>query len=326
VGSNGKSRLAITLQHVQRRVREAVPDDGFGRLTETAIVLLIIANVIAVMLESVAAIGAKYQREFYVFEVFSIAVFSLEYATRLVMSPAAGASRGEAFAARLRYVFSVHGLIDLIAIAPFYLGMFGATDLRFLRALRLFRILKLTRYSPAISMLYRSIGRERDAIAAALCLLSIALVITSCGIYLCEHTAQPEAFGSIPAAIWWAIATLTTVGYGDVTPITTGGKIFGAGVMILGVGMVALPTAILASTFVDELHRRREEFASVVGSALEDGALTGEECEELDALRARLGMSDEDANEILNYVSATRERVPRTCPHCGARTDTTDAS
>ena len=283
--------------------------------------LLIIANVIAVMLESVATISAKYHGEFFAFEVFSVVVFSLEYVARLVASPAADAPPREAFAARLRYVFSLHGLIDLVAIAPFYLSMFGLTDLRFLRALRLVRILKLTRYSPAIAMLSRSVARERDAITAAVCLLAIALVITSCGIYLCEHAAQPDAFGSIPAAIWWAVATLTTVGYGDVTPITIGGKIFGAGVMILGVGMVALPTAILASTFADEIRRRRETFASIAGSALDDGALTREEREELEALRDRLGMSDEDASEILNYLSATRERSSRVCPHCGTGTD-----
>lgn len=313
--------MAITLRHVQLRVRAAVPEYGFGRLTEGAIVVLIIANVIAVMLESVATLGTKYHREFYAFEVFSIAVFSLEYLTRLAKSPAPGASRVDAFAARLRYIFSIHGLIDLIAIAPFYLSMLGFADLRFLRALRLFRILKLTRYSPAMGLLFRAIARERDAITAALCLLAIALVVTSCGIYLCEHAAQPEAFGSIPAAIWWAIATLTTVGYGDVTPITIGGKLFGSGVMILGVGMVALPTAILASTFADEMRRRRETFASVADTALDDGALTREEREALDALRHRLGMSDADADEILNYLSAMRERSPRTCPHCGAHPD-----
>lgn len=283
--------------------------------------LLIVANVIAIMLESVVAIGAKYHREFFAFEVFSVAVFTLEYIARLVTSPTAGATRSEALAARLGYVFSIHGLIDLLAIAPFYLSMFGFADLRFLRALRLFRILKLTRYSPAMAMLYRSIWRERDAITAAVCLLAIALVVTSCGIYLCEHRAQPDAFGSIPAAIWWAVATLTTVGYGDVTPITIGGKIFGACVMILGVGMVALPTAILASTFADEMRRRREAFASVAGNALDDGALTREELEELEALRHRLGMSDDDANEILNYVNAARERMPRTCPHCGVHAE-----
>ena len=128
------------------RVRAAAREDGFGRLADTAIVLLIVANVIAIMLESVATIGAKYHREFFVFEVFSVAVFSLEYIARLVTSPTAGATRSEALTARLHYVFSVHGLIDLPAIAPFYLSMFGFTDLRFLRALRLYRLLKLTRY------------------------------------------------------------------------------------------------------------------------------------------------------------------------------------
>ncbi|MGR9089534.1 MAG: ion transporter [Gammaproteobacteria bacterium] len=145
--------MSVTSRHVQLRVRAAAPEDGFGRPVDTAIALLIIADVTAIMLESVAAIGAKYHSEFFAFEVFSVAVFSVEYVARLMTSPAAGATRREAFAAMLRYVFSIHGLIDLVAIAPFYLSMLGPADLRFLRALCLFRILKLTRYSPAMTML-----------------------------------------------------------------------------------------------------------------------------------------------------------------------------
>jgi len=309
--------LAASLQHLQSRLRLTDPSKQLTRSINFVIVVLIIANVVAIILESVESIGLAYRREFVLFEIFSVVVFSVEYIVRITCCPPPGASGSEALSARMKYVLSVHGLIDLLAIAPFYLSMFTGADLRFLRALRLIRILKLTRYSPAMTMLYRSIGRERHAITAAMCLLAIALVVTSCGIYFCERAAQPEAFGSIPAAIWWAVATLTTVGYGDVTPITVGGKMFGALVMILGVGLVALPTAILASTFADEMRRRREEFTAVADVALEDGILSGAELDELESLRARNGLSDEDAERILHHLSAARRQSTERCPNCG---------
>lgn len=211
----------------------------------------------------------------------------------------------------------MHGIIDLVAILPFYLGMFVNIDLRFLRALRLIRILKLTRYSPAMTLLIRALKREQQAISAAIFLLAIALIVAACGIYLCERAAQPEDFGSIPAAIWWATATLTTVGYGDVTPITVGGKMFGAGVMIVGIGTVALPTGILASAFADELRRRREDFREVVDCALDDGVITDEEFITIEAIRAKTGLSEEEATRILHDEYAKKLSPHAPCPQCG---------
>ena len=288
-----------------------------ARVADVFIVTLIVANVVAVILESVETFAAQWARTFHWFELFSVGVFSIEYVLRLWHCGTGRDAPRQALERRLRYFVSLHGIVDLLAILPFYLGMFVNADLRFLRVLRLMRILKLTRYSPALGLLLNAIQREKQAFIAAAYLLSVALVVAACGIYLCERQAQPQDFGSIPAAIWWAIATLTTVGYGDVTPVTTGGKVFGAAVMIVGVGMVALPTGILASTFADELRRRREDFTEVAGSALDDGLLTDDERSALEALRSRTGLSRDDAAAILSKVDRHRDDKLRICPHCG---------
>jgi voltage-gated potassium channel len=218
---------------------------------------------------------------------------------------------------RVRYALRPIVLIDLLAVLPFYLGMFFNIDLRFLRALRIARVFKLTRYSPAFALLTRAIHQERHALSAAMFFLFITLIIASSGIYMFEHRAQPQAFGSIPAAVWWAIATLTTVGYGDVTPITIGGKAFGIGVMVIGVGMVALPTAILASAFSEQLRRRREEYQEMVDVALHDGIVTTAERSELERIRGRLGLSEADAERILRRELRNLLADKRDCPHCG---------
>ena len=315
----GVQPVSVSATSVPSSLDSAPDGEALGNIVDAAIVVLIVLNVAAVIIESVESIASRYTTAFQVFELFSVAVFSLEYLGRLWLSSARVAPGDSRWRASLHYVCSLHGLIDLIAILPFYLGMFINADLRFLRVLRLVRILKLTRYSPAAGMLLRAIRREQQAFSAAIYLLAIALVVASSGIYLCEHTAQPEAFGSIPAAIWWAIATLTTVGYGDVTPITIGGKIFGAGVMIVGVGMVALPTGILASTFADELRRRREDFTEVADSALEDGELSHDEHATLEALREQTGLSREEAERIVREVRSRKARSDQHCPHCGAQ-------
>jgi len=310
--------VAVTRQRIYAIIESADRDDETSRIADIGIVSLITLNVLAVILESVDSISATYQAEFYWFETFSVTIFSIEYVLRLwsCVDPA-DTETGMALKTRLRYALSIHGIIDLVAILPFYLGMFINADLRFLRALRLIRILKLTRYSPALTLLLRALKREQQAISAALFLMAIALIVAACGIYVCERTAQPDDFGSIPAAIWWAIATLTTVGYGDVIPITVGGKMFGACVMLVGVVMVALPTGILASTFADEMRARRENYRDVVDSALDDGVITEEEFTTLERIRAQTGLSTADAERILHYEYAKQLKHTGPCQRCG---------
>jgi len=142
------------------------------------------------------------------------------------------------------------------------------------------------------------------------------MILASSGIYLFENQAQPEAFGNIPKSIWWSVATLTTVGYGDVTPVTYGGKVFGGVVMIIGIGMVALPAGILASAFTEQMRLRRMKFEELAESVLQDGHVTAEEQEAIAIARTRLGISKEDAEQIFEYMAREDLRLTATCPHC----------
>ncbi|MAF49585.1 MAG: cyclic nucleotide-binding protein [Rhodospirillaceae bacterium] len=157
---------------------------------------------------------------------------------------------------RLRFAATPMAMIDLLAFLPFYLSAFFGIDLRMLRAIRLLRLLKLSRYSPALSVIGAVVRAQHKALTAALLVMLIALLFSSSILFVLEHEVQPEKFASIPDSMWWALATLTTVGYGDVTPITPLGRFFGAITMILGIGMFALPTGVIATGFADEIRKR----------------------------------------------------------------------
>ncbi|MFT5708536.1 MAG: voltage-gated potassium channel [Oceanospirillaceae bacterium] len=290
---------------------------SFARWVDISLILLITANVLAIILESVSALSAAYKTEFYYFEIFSISIFSLEYIARVWSSPELKQQLySDDFKGRLRYMMSIPAMIDLIAILPFYLTFFIVIDLRFLRVFRILRIFKLTRYSNAMNTLLKVLKDESSSFFAAFFILTIVLILASSGIYLLEHDIQPEAFGSIPAAMWWATATLTTVGYGDVTPITAMGRIFGGLITIIGMGMVALPAGILASGFSAQLKRNRSLYTSSIASAYGDGTLTNAEKLELKVLQLELGISDQEAEILFNNYHSQMVKHYKRCPHC----------
>ncbi|WP_262695366.1 ion transporter [Kordiimonas aquimaris] len=228
-----------------------------GAVFEYMMIVLIVANVFAVALETVDHIWQTYGFWLHIFNVFSVAVFTIEYAARVWVSAEGYGDVGDSAASRrLRYILSPMAIIDAAAIAPFFLGAFVTADLRTLRIFRLLRLLKLVRYSPALSSLTRVIYQERRALVATFIIMMGLLFFSATIAYLLEHEAQPVAFGSIPAALWWALSTLTTVGYGDVVPVTDGGRVLGSAVMIIGFVFYALPIGIIASGFSDEVHRR----------------------------------------------------------------------
>jgi voltage-gated potassium channel len=221
------------------------------------IVALILLNVAAFVAETVPRLAQEYGAWFRTFEFVSVAVFTVEYVLRLwVAVEVPFLSRLPAWKARLTFASRGPQIIDLLAILPFYLGELLAIDLRVLRVLRLLRFLKLSRYSPAMHALIRVLHAERRALVGALLLLCAAVLFASTGIYYLESQAQPDKFGSVPDAAWWAIATLTTVGYGDVTPVTPLGRLFGSLVMVLGLCILALPVAIISTGFAQEASRR----------------------------------------------------------------------
>ncbi len=320
-------------QSASRVLETAHGDDGASKIVDIAVVALICASVVSVILESVESLQAQYTLYFYRFEVFTISAFSIEYVCRVWSSIELPAYRGVSnspFIARLRFMFSFHAIIDLIAILPFYLltfGLLNGLDMRFLRAVRLLRVLKLARYSSALNMLFTTIAENSRSLAASFFILLTIMLLAASGIYYFERDAQPVDFGSIPAAMWWAFATLTTVGYGDVTPITVGGKVFGALITVVGVGMVALPTGILASGFAQQLNIRSDKYKSEATEALDDGVLTSNEESHLEELRLELGLGKHTASQILDAKKvqlALNNEHGRFCSHCGSRISSSD--
>jgi len=287
---------------------------------EFGLIALISLNVIAVLLATVEPLFQRYETAFYVFEVFSVTMFTLEYLAR-VWSCVEEQTYQPGWRGRLRYMATPMAIIDLLAILPFYLSIFITADLRILRALRLLRVFKLTRYSSAMSLLLNVLKEEASTLLACFFILFILLIIASSGAYLVEHRAQPDHFGSIPATMWWALVTLTTVGYGDVTPITPIGRIFGGMVTIIGVGVAALPAGILASGLNDQLHRRRDDLRDNLKVALEGGVIDANDESELEALRKKLGISLDIAQQIRDEVSSSQQKKKCTCPYCGKRFD-----
>ena len=231
--------------------------EPIGRFINLFLMLLISANVAMVILGSVDSVGSRFQAAFYRFNLLSVAIFSVEYVTRLwvcVESPRS--SFHHPIKGRLRYAITPMALIDFMAIAPFFAAFIMPTvDLRFLRVFRVFRLLKLSRYFPALHTIGDVVYEQRRALVSAFFVMVVMLIFSSSLMYTIEKQAQPDSFSSIPAAMWWGMATLTTVGYGDVTPITPLGKLAGTFIAMFGIGMFALPAAILASGFTREMER-----------------------------------------------------------------------
>lgn len=238
-------------------VEAAEAGDPASRAFDSLILLLITLNVGAVVVGSVSAIEKQYGALLEAFELFSVLVFSVEYVTRMWACTADAQYHGSVWG-RLRYGISAMAIVDLLAILPFYLTAFGA-DLRFVRALRLFRIVrvaKIGRYVSAFGLFGRVIRAKKEELVLTTGVMFVMLVVAACLMYHAENAAQPEQFPDIPSAMWWAVATLTTVGYGDVYPITAVGRLLGSVVAILGIGLFALPTGILGSAFVDEIQSK----------------------------------------------------------------------
>lgn len=299
-----------------------------SRAVDLSIIALIVASVVAVVLESIDALAVRYQAVFYWFEIVTVSLFTVEYFLRIwssVENAEFATGSKSAIRIRLRYACSFHAIIDLLAILPLYLVAFGlvtGADLRLLRAVRLLRILKLTRYSAALNMLIATILENSRSLAAAFFILITVMILAASGIYYFEKGSQPVDFGSIPAAMWWSFSTLTTVGYGDVTPITVGGKVFGAMITVIGLGMVALPAGIIASGFAHQLKVRTEEYKTRADAAWDDGILTDTERTDLENLRVELGLGSYTASQILDSEKVRRLlelQNGEICRHCGSR-------
>ncbi len=247
--------MSPSLRHrVHQVINPSDKGDHVGRLFDAVIISLIMLNILAVILSTVEENQLKYQHAFDLFELFSVIIFTVEYLLRIWVCTCEKNFHGSILG-RLRFMFTPMALIDLLAILPFYLPLFIGTDMRILRALRLFRlfrVLKLARYTDSLRHIRAVFVDKRGELGVVMMVVSTMLILSSSLMYYAENKAQPEVFSSIPAAMWWSVVTLTTVGYGDLYPITPLGKLLAAVIAILGVGIVALPAGIIASGFIRE--------------------------------------------------------------------------
>jgi voltage-gated potassium channel len=241
-------------------------------LFSMTLALLIVVSVGAVILESVEPIRGKHPLTFVWIEHAATAVFAVEYVARLWVCVDYGSGRfRHPLWGRLRYVRSFYAIIDLIAVLPSLLGLLGSGDLRVLRLLRLLRMLKLTRRSRTFSLLWAVFREEAHSIAALIFALCLTLTISGALMFMVEAEQQPAIFNSIPAAMWWAIETLTTVGYGDMVPVTMAGRMLGGIVSIIGIGTLALFSGLITVGFLDQLKNRREQPQSGRAPGEQDG-------------------------------------------------------
>lgn len=237
-------------QHVHER---------WAAVFNISLATLIILNVLAMMLETMAAFYSEWHIFFTAFELFSVALFVVEYLLRLWVADL-NPKYQHPLGGRIRYLLSPMALVDLVAILPSLLLM-GGMDLRFLRMLRLFRVVRLLhipRCNEAMYAIWLAARSKRAEFMIAGIIMFVLLIICSSLAYLAEHNAQPQAFSSIPAALWWGIMTMTTVGYGDVYPITTAGKIIASFFAALGIGFFAMPSAILASALIEQARLKEQ--------------------------------------------------------------------
>jgi voltage-gated potassium channel len=256
-------RTRSPIRHRAYEIIENIREnDIVGTVVNRIIIVLICLNIVSIIAESFEHLNVFVLAILRIFEYLSVAVFTLEYLTRLWTAVERFSESKHPF---LKYIISPMAVLDLLAIAPFYLPMFFHFDLRFLRVLRLFRLLrvfKLNRYSDSLNLIGTVIRKEKSKLLMTGFVIIVMIILASSVMYYFENAVQPEKFPNIIATLWWAISTLTTVGYGDVYPITYIGKFLSSIFAILGVGLVALPSGIICTGMINEInedeHRRQE--------------------------------------------------------------------
>lgn len=222
------------------------------------IISLISLNILAMIFETCKSLYQPYSHLFYDFEVFSVVVFTVEYLLR-VWSITSSPEYSHPIKGRIRYIFSFISVVDLVSILPFYLPFLGV-DLRFMRVARLtrlLRIIKIGRYSSVLDTMRTIIRKKREELIISTAILFLVLIFASSVLYYVENQAQPDKFTSIPHAMWWGIATLTTIGYGDIFPITVLGKLIASFISVLSIGICALPTGIISAGFLEEMQNKK---------------------------------------------------------------------
>lgn len=247
-------------QRIFEIVEKANDNDKASKIFDICIIVLILINVILVIADTFS-VPQRVSNWFNYIELFSVIVFTIEYICRLYTADLLYPDLSP-FRARIKYIFSFLAIIDLLAILPFYLPFIIPIDLRVLRMIRivrLLRIFKVNRYTTALSAIWNVFKRKRNQLISSIFVVLILMIIASVLMYNIESEAQPDAFGNAFSALWWAVATLTTVGYGDIYPITVLGKILSAVIAILGIGLVAVPAGIISAGFIESIDKDEKE-------------------------------------------------------------------
>lgn len=277
-----------------------LPQSPLVRMFNGSLAALIIVNVATVIAESVEPVELRYAGLFQAIEVLSTSVFAVEYVLRAwtAVDRVNGAFR-HPFWGRIKYLRGFFALIDLIAILPALLGFFGAMDLRALRLLRLLRMLKLTRHSTIFSLIWAVLREEAEAIGAVAFVLCLILCLSGSLMYMVEHDAQPGVFSSIPAAMWWAVETVTTVGYGDMVPVTVGGRVLGTVISVIGILTFATFSGVITVGLMEQLKKRRQQYRRLVERRVSAGELTKTAIDEMAHIGDRLGLGQHEAAETI---------------------------
>jgi voltage-gated potassium channel Kch len=283
------------------------PTGHSGRLhayLDNFIVFWVALSIFCVIFESVASVRALFAVEFHIIDVMAFTLFTIEYIARLYTAPENPKYHHRM--ARWAHIRSGSAIIDLLAILPFVLESLLSqhVDLRFLRVFRLVRMLKLTRYTSALETLYKVVQREWQVIFASVFVMLLLVVLTASLGFLLEHEAQPDKFENIPQSIYWAIITLASVGYGDISPITPMGRALTVVLALVGIGIFAIPAGLLASAFTDQLRIDRDAFKQRLMLAFEDGMLNDAERELIIAEAERLHLSHEEVTRLTNEARA----------------------
>ena len=299
-----RRRLAVIFEDEE-------PRDAVTRAFNYALALLIVANVAGVVLESVEPIRDGFAAMFDVLEAGATAVFTAEYVLRAwVCIGFHDARYRDPLWGRLRYLRSFFALVDLLSVMPALLGLFAAADLRVLRLLRLLRMFKLVRHSTTFGLLFAVLREEAQSISALLFVLLLTVTISGSLMFMIEGPEQPAVFTSIPVAMWWAIETLTTVGYGDIVPITAAGRIVGSIVSIVGIGTLALFSGLITVGFLDQLKRYHEQHPRVTVAVTETSISVTQNFHDGDGI-------DKSGLAAPTLAQTLPQAARGVCPHCG---------
>jgi len=251
--------IKITIFSILEQDSKSFQLGWIGKVVNFLLVTLIFLNIFAVIIQTEKGIAQKYNTFFISLEIISVVFFTIEYILRLWVSNL-HRTYNHAVLGRIKYMLSPIAIIDLLAILPFYLILVFPIDFRFITILRFFRLLrvfKLKRYSQALHTLWQVIVDKKEELIITFVTILGLLIVSSSLMYYIEHNSQPELFSSIPASMWWSVSTLTTVGYGDMVPITPFGKLLSACIAMLGIAMFALPAALLSSGFTEQIKIQR---------------------------------------------------------------------